>query len=191
MLWCACQDSLEEKTAGNTIENQLVGEGGKAGEWSRGSLESRGVFCSLRGGDKAWGSARRMGGGRDYGKQLGKKPPLQEAEMLLLMLSFLDKILVYLNTSAPRSRSSPDTITFAFSPWRFPFHLQQVVKASVLCRVSHPQAAAWACFTGGTGRGKPGGQGFAPSVPLHLPVVLLHSRTSAAGRAIKIYQISI
>lgn len=72
----------------------MFGGGGKAGEWSEGSLENRGVFCSLRGergGDKVWGSARRMGGGRDRGKQLGKKPSLQEAGMLLLVLSFLDK----------------------------------------------------------------------------------------------------
>lgn len=70
----------------------MFGGGGRAGEWSEGSLENRGVFCSLRG-ERGVTRAGTVPGNRRRQrpwKAAGKKPSLRE-EMLLLVLSFLDK----------------------------------------------------------------------------------------------------
>lgn len=106
-----------------------------------------------------------MGGGGDGGKLLGKRS-LQEAAMLLLVLSFLcKKIVVYLNTSASRSCSSPDTIKFAFSPWCFHFPFAAGAPG---CRGSDLQAAAGLASRGQRGETSPGDEGLIPCVLVHL-----------------------
>lgn len=89
---CLPREPGGENRAGNQIENPDVGGGGKAGEWSEGSLENRGVFCSLRGerGVTRSGTVPENRRRQRPWKAAGKKPSLRE-EMLLLVLSFLDK----------------------------------------------------------------------------------------------------
>lgn len=88
---CLPREPGGENGAGNQIEKSecLVEEGKlETGVEAAGKI----VGClGARGGERGWEGAGRMGGGRDGGKQLGKKPSSQEAKLLLLVLSFLDK----------------------------------------------------------------------------------------------------
>lgn len=96
----------------------MFGGGGKAGVWSEGSLENHGVFCSLRGekgGDKVWDSAREQEEAETVASSW--EEAFFAGGNVIISAQFPgQKILVYLNTSASQSCSSPDTIKSAFSP---------------------------------------------------------------------------